>query len=217
VLSIRTIATSDLRNILAIGRELELLISLYTCANVLGEPNETVYTDVRTRASELDINAMPFRYTESWDAVDLSSAVAVLLETPTGRPKNDLSYIREALGPSVRVTSSGGPFYEVSSSEVSKGHALQAMVLNIHSLGTQFKSWKRFSDLTAATTMAIGDNLNDVEMLRVAGVAIAVSNSVEEVKKVADYITDLPAGRGAVEALRLLLDVKKYRAPNAPI
>lgn len=65
-----------------------------------------------------------------------------------------------------------------------------------------------------ATTMAIGDNLNDVDMLQSAKVSVAVSNSREEVKSIADYVTSLPAGRGVVEALRLLLDVKRYRSPH---
>lgn len=37
-------------------------------------------------------------------------------------------------------------------------------------------------------TMAIGDNYNDVEMLKVAGLAVAVANANETIKEVADYV-----------------------------
>jgi hydroxymethylpyrimidine pyrophosphatase-like HAD family hydrolase len=172
-----------------------------------------VYTDLAERASELDINLMPFQYARDWNLVDLDNTVAVLLELPPGRPNVHLSEIQEGLASSVRVTSSGGPFYEFTTCDTSKGLALEGMIGDIHSLGARYKAWSKFSNIDVETTMAIGDNLNDVDMIRTAGVGVAVSNSRDEVKGVADFVTSLPAGRGAVEALRLLLDVKKYRAP----
>jgi hydroxymethylpyrimidine pyrophosphatase-like HAD family hydrolase len=36
--------------------------------------------------------------------------------------------------------------------------------------------------------MAFGDNVNDMEMLQEAGVAVAMENGVEELKKMADVI-----------------------------
>jgi hydroxymethylpyrimidine pyrophosphatase-like HAD family hydrolase len=185
-----------------------------TCASALGTPVEIVYTDVPARASELDINSMPFHFVQDWNAADLKSTVAILLEIPRGRSNVHLAEIQKALSTSVRVTSSGGPFYELTTSDTSKGTALERMIGDIHSIGAQFKTWNRFAHITMATTMAIGDNLNDVDMLQSAGVSVAVSNSREEVKSIADYVTSLPAGRGVVEALRLLLDVKRYRSPH---
>ncbi len=44
----------------------------------------------------------------------------------------------------------------------------------------------------------IGDDLPDLPVLRYAGFAVAVVNAVDEVKKYADYVTNLPGGRGAV-------------------
>ncbi len=38
-------------------------------------------------------------------------------------------------------------------------------------------------------TVAIGDYYNDIEMVKEAGVGVAVANACEELKKVADYIT----------------------------
>ena len=37
--------------------------------------------------------------------------------------------------------------------------------------------------------VAVGDYHNDIEMLRAAGVSVAVANAVDEVKAVADYVT----------------------------
>ena len=38
--------------------------------------------------------------------------------------------------------------------------------------------------------IAFGDDLNDLGMLKLAGTAVAVSNAIEEVKAVADHITE---------------------------
>jgi HAD superfamily hydrolase (TIGR01484 family) len=216
ILSTTTISIDDTRRILSIGRQLALPALVYTCEDSLGTPIEVVYTDVATKSNGSDINSMPLQYAKDWDAVNLASTVAILLELPPGRPNVHLAEIRGALSSSVHATTSGGPFYEFTNSNTSKGLALTKMIHDVHSLGSQSKGWAKFSDITMGTTMAIGDNLNDVDMLRTAAVAVAVSNSREEVKEAADFITSLPAGRGVVEALRLLLDVKKYRAPYEP-
>lgn len=39
-------------------------------------------------------------------------------------------------------------------------------------------------------TVAFGDSMNDYEIVREAGIGIAMGNSVEELKAVADYVTD---------------------------
>ncbi len=44
----------------------------------------------------------------------------------------------------------------------------------------------------------IGDDVPDLPVLRYVGFAAAVANAVEEVKNCADYVTNLPGGRGAV-------------------
>ena len=44
----------------------------------------------------------------------------------------------------------------------------------------------------------IGDDLPDYPILRRVGLAVAVKNAAPEVKKIADYVTRLPGGRGAV-------------------
>ncbi len=43
--------------------------------------------------------------------------------------------------------------------------------------------------ITQAETMAIGDHLNDIEMLRWAGIGVAMGNALPEVIAAADYVT----------------------------
>jgi phosphoglycolate phosphatase len=49
--------------------------------------------------------------------------------------------------------------------------------------------------------LAIGDSQNDIEFLEVVGTKIAVSNADQELKDIADYVTQKPFGDGVKEAI----------------
>lgn len=53
-------------------------------------------------------------------------------------------------------------------------------------------------NLTDEQTCVVGDDLMELPMMRRAGLAIAVPNAVEEVKRQSHYITQRSGGRGAV-------------------
>jgi hydroxymethylpyrimidine pyrophosphatase-like HAD family hydrolase len=50
-------------------------------------------------------------------------------------------------------------------------------------------------------TIAVGDNYNDMAMLKVAGLSVAAGNAVEDVKKVCDYTTKADNNEGVVAEL----------------
>lgn len=47
----------------------------------------------------------------------------------------------------------------------------------------------RYYDVPLSDTVAFGDSMNDYEIVQTAGIGIAMGNSIEELKKVADYVT----------------------------
>jgi phosphoglycolate phosphatase len=49
--------------------------------------------------------------------------------------------------------------------------------------------------------MAVGDSENDLEFLEVAGVKVAVANADQELKSLADYVSQKPYGDGVKEAI----------------
>jgi 3-deoxy-D-manno-octulosonate 8-phosphate phosphatase (KDO 8-P phosphatase) len=52
----------------------------------------------------------------------------------------------------------------------------------------------------------IGDDFTDVVVMRRVGLSIATANARQEVKAIADYVTQTPGGQGAVrEVVELLL------------
>ena len=49
--------------------------------------------------------------------------------------------------------------------------------------------------------MAIGDGENDIDMLRAAGIGVAMGNAQESVKQATEYHTDLCKEHGFAKAL----------------
>ena len=52
--------------------------------------------------------------------------------------------------------------------------------------------------------IAFGDAQNDLQMFKLAGYAVAMGNAVEEVKKIADYVTTTNNEDGIASALEKL-------------
>ena len=50
--------------------------------------------------------------------------------------------------------------------------------------------------------IAIGDSYNDISMIETAGVGIAMGNGVQEIKEIADFITDTNENDGVAKAIK---------------
>ncbi|NLX65248.1 MAG: Cof-type HAD-IIB family hydrolase [Bacteroidales bacterium] len=79
-------------------------------------------------------------------------------------------------------------FADIISKEVDKGVGID-----------QFCDYYGFS---LEETMAFGDGGNDIEMLRHAGIGVAMGNAREEVQQAADYVTDSVDNDGVFKALQ---------------
>lgn len=82
------------------------------------------------------------------------------------------------------VSYSSNRYMEFNSIGVDKGKGLSdlAKLLNI--------------DLK--NTIAIGDNYNDIAMLKIAGLSVAAGNAIQEVKAICDYTTNADNNEGVV-------------------
>ena len=124
-----------------------------------------------------------------------TSAAAIVIPTPHG-PSCELVAALSA-NPGVTVTSSSNAYLEVRPFGANKGAALSLLASEC--------------SLQPEQVLAIGDNDNDVEMLKWAGCSVAVANSTHQAIAASDYLADGPAGEGVVETLRLLYDARRHR------
>jgi 5-amino-6-(5-phospho-D-ribitylamino)uracil phosphatase len=71
------------------------------------------------------------------------------------------------------------------------------------SKGTTLAKWTAARGLNPAQVMAVGDNLNDVEMLDFAGVAVVMGNAAEAIKSRGYRLTGTNDEGGLADAIRL--------------
>lgn len=77
---------------------------------------------------------------------------------------------------------------EINQSHANKGEAMLALA--------------EYLGITQAQTMAFGDGLNDLSMIKAAGVGVVMGNAFDEVKEHADYITLSCDEDGVADALK---------------
>lgn len=88
------------------------------------------------------------------------------------------------------------PFYlEITARGVNKSHALDHIC---QAIGIQKRN-----------VIAFGDQLNDMEMLRDAGISVAMGNATQEIKDIADIITDDNNHDGIATVIEELLEVQQ--------
>ena len=92
---------------------------------------------------------------------------------------------------SLSISSSLGRNLEINAKGVNKGAGLLR-------LGELLK-------IKAEEIMACGDGSNDLEMIRMAGVGVAMENGTNEVKNAADYITESNEEDGAAKAIEKIV------------
>ncbi|MBZ0300438.1 MAG: Cof-type HAD-IIB family hydrolase [Anaerolineae bacterium] len=69
------------------------------------------------------------------------------------------------------------------------------------SKGAALKMLLKDLNIPASRVLAVGDGENDLEMVQMAGVGVAVSNAESILKASADYVTTAPYGDGVAEAI----------------
>lgn len=87
----------------------------------------------------------------------------------------------------VEVSYSSNRYMEFNALGVNKG---QGLIDLANKLGIDIKD-----------TIAVGDNYNDISMLKVAGLAVAANNAVDDVKEICDYVTKADCNEGVVAEL----------------
>ncbi|HWQ42046.1 MAG TPA: Cof-type HAD-IIB family hydrolase [Desulfosporosinus sp.] len=101
--------------------------------------------------------------------------------------------LRQLYGEKVHLAKSKPCFLEMTDCQVNKGVALAALA-------------ERYG-IARGDVMAIGDSFNDLEMIKYAGIGVAMGNARAEIKEQADVITASNEEDGVAEAIeRYVLD-----------
>jgi Cof subfamily protein (haloacid dehalogenase superfamily) len=110
---------------------------------------------------------------------------------------DQISWLKERLheehGQDIHIYLSRPTYLELAPRSISKGSALKLL------LEDQYR-------ISISDTVAFGDNYNDIDMLQMAGMGVAVDNARDEVKAIADSITLSSVNDGVAVALENLIN-----------
>ncbi|NMB38201.1 MAG: HAD family phosphatase [Firmicutes bacterium] len=105
--------------------------------------------------------------------------------------ESNLPVVQAEFGEKAQVTRSKKRYIEITHFDASKGKALARLAASM--------------GLDAQQVMAIGDSGNDLEMIKWAGLGVAVANASADVKEAADFITKSNDESGVAVALNQLI------------
>lgn len=105
----------------------------------------------------------------------------------------DMTYLKKVVSDSsdfidtldVEVTFSSGRYLEFNAKGINKGYGIGWLC--------------NYLGFDVSQSIGIGDNYNDVEMIKTAGLGVAVSSSADDIKQLAGYVTNKDYFEGAVK------------------
>lgn len=117
------------------------------------------------------------------DKEEISKCIAIDKDIEKlAKAKKEISKIKD-----VEVVSSSLHSFEVMNKGVSKGNAVQILT--------------KLYGYTDKDTICIGDNENDLSMIKYAGLGVAMGNGADIIKEKADYITDTNNNDGVAKVI----------------
>ena len=92
-----------------------------------------------------------------------------------------------------------------------KSLGIKNYFLNISSKLIVVRMLSKKMNIKMSEIAFLGDDLNDMEVMKKVGLPISVSNAVREIKKLTLFTTTLPGGSGAIrQVCDLIIKIKKY-------
>lgn len=146
---------------------------LYLLNKELAPKNAFIYTQNK----EIDLN----EFNKLIDNIDIIKVAFSGDKESLDKAKIDV----EKMNLDVELSFSSDTFLEVNSSNQTKGNGI--------------KDYCRLKNIDIKDTLSIGDNGNDITMLKVAGYSACPSNAIDEVKEIVDYICKNDNNHGAVK------------------
>jgi Cof subfamily protein (haloacid dehalogenase superfamily) len=170
-----TISLEVCKSIIEIGKRRQVHISLYN-NDVWFAPQHDHWAEREARITKVNpIIEDNQAVLEKWKR-DGAAAHKIMCMGPAEQISIMHEELNEKHGGDIHVYLSRPTYLELAPKSISKGSALK-MILEEH-----FR-------IPVSDALAFGDNYNDIDMLEVAGLGIAVNNAREEVKAIADRIT----------------------------
>ncbi|TSB44899.1 sugar-phosphatase [Alkalicoccobacillus porphyridii] len=187
VVSELTLEYKDLKRMYELSLELDCPMHYFDSAN-LYTPNRQISTYT---VLEAHLTTVPLHYLPVEEAPQHITIPKMMFIHEPEKLDQVIKRIPEDIKQSYMLVKSAPFFLEILNPSVSKGNAVKLLA---EELGIKQEE-----------IMALGDNGNDVSMIKFAGCGVAMGNAIPEVKEVADHITSSNNQNGVAQAIRELI------------
>lgn len=184
----KTLSPEEISLCMSLAKKDNLHVHLYTENEVITP--ELLYMDLRNFILKDSIyhNNLEFKVVpdiEKYMQENSPVVFKLIISSPT-----DLQYLKEELDKKANLTvyqikksnqykdkviNKEYEYLDITPKHIGKGYALQYL--------------SNFLKVDKEDIMSIGDNVNDIDMIKISGKSATLSDSYDEVKKVASYIT----------------------------
>lgn len=184
----KTLSQEQVNECISLAKEENLHIHLYTENEVITQ--ELLYMDLRNFILKDSIfpNDLNFKIVsnlEEYIKKEQPIVFKLIISSPSSLDKlqkelnqrMDLTIyqVKKSKQYKDKIINKEYEYLDITPSKTNKSEALATL--------------SNYLELSSSEVMAIGDNLNDIDMLQSSGIGVAVANAYEEVKKVATYTT----------------------------
>ena len=163
--------------------------------NIMAYDGEDIITEDHDEYIQIEahINTMQIKKTDNFKGAVVNHTIKTLTTgTPEVIAEIEKNYI-EKFGDRFSICRSMPFFLEVMPQGINKAASLERLLESLN--------------MTPSDMIACGDGFNDVEMIKYAGLGVAMGNAVDEVKIASDYVTRSNDENGIVDVIEKFIFV----------
>lgn len=176
-----TLSPEIVHNLFEISKTEDVWIHTYIGDDIVTEENNP-YTEI-----EGDITGMPIVVVDDFKAAVTEPVVKILMNKEAERLVEVEKKLQKQLEGQLSVMRSKPFFLEFTEHGVTKGTSLNQL---IQKLGIKREE-----------VIAMGDSYNDQAMIEFAGLGVAMGNAPDDIKEIANYVTDTNMNDGVAKVV----------------
>ncbi|MFT8329499.1 MAG: Cof-type HAD-IIB family hydrolase [Oenococcus oeni] len=183
IISKNFLSLDDYRDIFRLSENLGLKIQAESINSII-----TPYNDVPEYTTyEAKLVDTKVEHIEMENLKDSDQIAEVMLMGQVEKIEKASGLLPDSFEERFSVMSSSPVYIEFTKRNVSKGEALKNLCAKLN--------------ITSKEVMAIGDQNNDISMIKFSGIGVAMGNAIPELKKVANFVTKDNNNNGVANAI----------------
>ncbi|WP_042347864.1 Cof-type HAD-IIB family hydrolase [Bacillus massiliigorillae] len=176
-----TLSCENVHNLYEISRREDVFIHTYVGDEIITE-DENPFTTI-----ESELTGLPITLVEQFKEAVYEPVVKALMVDEPEKLKVVETKLQEELSHKFSVMRSKPYFLEFTEQGVTKGTSLNHLI--------------QVCGIKREEVIAIGDSYNDLAMIEFAGLGVAMGNAPDDIKAVANYVTDSNMNDGVAKVV----------------